>query len=234
MSSCNGRDGRRKCTEPCSRYYVDDNLPLIRGYCDRHTRQKVGTLIASHKAHSMVQRHQHIMAYGMHASMPSGMSYCTVADDDIATAKRLQDAIEAVQVYREYSRDYMDVDSYASPPASPRPVNNFSDSDDEAPAAVIMSDDEARPPLRRANATINYKRRKVVNVLSEDDDYDDSFVVDDDEPIIHESWSSSSEDDDTGTTTTTTAASGDDEVPIGTRLKRKRNTSPKRYRTIYD
>lgn len=214
MSKCNGREGNHKCNEPCNKYYVDDNLPLIRGYCDRHMRQKIGSLIANHKAHSMVEQHQHIMAYGIHASMPSGMSYCRVAVDDIDTAKRLQKAILDVEVYRQYDRDYMDIDLDYQPRRQrrSRPIYD-DDSDSEAPAAIIV-EDRPRPPLRRANATLNYKNRRVVSVIS--DDEDDSFVVSDNESIPHESWSS---DDDQ------MKVDEPDEPPA---------RSVKRYRTIYD
>lgn len=94
MTLCNGRDGTMKCYEPCERYYLDDVLPLIRGYCARHTRQKVGSLVASHKAY--------IMAYGMHANLPSGMYCCAIGEDDIATAKRLQVAISQLSVHLSY------------------------------------------------------------------------------------------------------------------------------------
>lgn len=243
MTLCNGRDGATKCYEPCERYYLDDALPLIRGYCTRHTRQKVGTLVASHKAHIMTNNNQHIMAYGMHANLPSGMYCCAIGEDDIATAKRLHTAINSISVYREYGADHMDVDTDITPDL---PIEHPADdlgSDSEAPLTYSTdskrTDRPARPILRRVNATVSdddvlppAKRRKLpprikrISVLS-DDDEEDSFVVDDQAPIIHESWTSDSDSGDEAESPREPELS-DDEQP------RRQPAKRKRYRTIDD
>lgn len=244
MTLCNGRDGTMKCYEPCERYYLDDVLPLIRGYCTRHTRQKVGSLVASHKAYVMTNNNQHIMAYGMHANLPSGMYCCAIGEDDIATAKRLQAAISGISVYREYGADRMDVDTDISPELPiDHPADDLS-SDSEALLTCSTgnkcTDSPARPILRRVNATLSddvlppAKRRKLpprtkrISVLSDEEDEEDSFVVDDAAPIVHESWTSDSDSGDEAGSLREPELS-EDEQP-----RRRQPAKRKRYRTIDD